>query len=93
MRAASMAARASANPTMFSRDEPFHVGDRIDHRVGGGDEWWPAIVREYTAQGQATPWRIAFDYEGGGSGAVLLDDELNKVRVCAAAAAAAGARC
>ena len=50
MRAASMAARAAGNPSMFSRDEPFHVGDRIDHlvRSPGGDDWMPAVVRVYT---------------------------------------------
>ena len=77
-KAAGQAARAAAAPSMWSRAEPFAIGDRIDHLAG--EEWYPATVTEYTPKGQPTPWRVGFDYEGGGSGAVMLDDEFNHVR-------------
>ena len=60
------------------RTEPFAVGDRIDHLVN--HEWHPAVVVDYTPKGQPTPWRVEFEYDEGGAGAVLLDDAFNQVR-------------
>ena len=48
------------------------------HETGGS--WYPATVTAYVPKGQPTPWRVAFDYDDGGAGAVLLDDELHSVR-------------
>ena len=50
--------------------EPFHPGD-----------WYPATVTSYSARSDAEPWRVAFHYDGGGAGAMMLDDDFNRVRV------------
>eukprot|EP01043_Picozoa_sp_COSAG02_P031755 COSAG02_NODE_2087_length_9877_cov_286.163939_1_plen_2544_part_00 len=80
LRAAGRAVRAASNAGMWSaeRTEPFAIGDRIEHLLS--HEWHPAIVVEYTPKGQPTPWRVAFEYDEGGMGAVLLDDAFNEVR-------------
>ncbi len=80
LRAAGQAVRAASNAGMWSaeRTEPFAIGDRIEHRLS--HEWHPATVVDYTPKGQPTPWRVEFEYDEGGTGAVLLDDDFNQVR-------------
>ena len=43
--------------------------------------WHPAVVTAYTPPGQATPWRVGVEFESGDAGELLLDDDIDRVRM------------
>ena len=49
----------------------------VEHKDG---KHYQAIVTSYTAQGLPEPWRLGFKFQGGGAGALMLDDSFHLVR-------------
>jgi ankyrin repeat protein len=58
----------------------YRVGDRIHVDAKEDGRWYDATVTGYTPQGLSQPWRVQFDFDTEGYGAVMLDDEYHRVR-------------